>query len=176
MKCMFTLLALVWAGSSMGADWQVTQSDSISAYVMCHEGDCPVRTAKVLDLPVPVPMPARESDNAAKPLAVSSSTSVTSVRFALASARLSQTEKAKLKAFLERHRDAGRFLILGSTDQVGKKRFNETLAYKRGMAVAVFMRANGIPTQNIKVDSRCCIEHPPSTNPGARRAVISINE
>lgn len=34
MKCMFTLLALVWAGSSMAADWQVTQSDSISAYVI----------------------------------------------------------------------------------------------------------------------------------------------
>ena len=54
MKRMFTLLALVWAGLSMGADWQVTQSDSISAYVMCHQGDCPVRTAKVLDLPVSV--------------------------------------------------------------------------------------------------------------------------
>ncbi|MEQ1591445.1 MAG: OmpA family protein [Thiobacillaceae bacterium] len=173
MKRMFTLLALVWAGSSMGADWLVTQPDSVSVYVMCHEGDCPVRTAKVLDLPVPVPMHSRESDSADKPVAVTSSTSV---RFTLASARLSQTEKAKLKAFLERHRDAGRFLILGSTDQVGKKRFNETLAYKRGMAVAVFMRANGIPTQNIKVDSRCCIEHPPSTNPGARRAVISIYE
>ena len=173
MKCMFTLLALVWAGSSMGADWQVTQSDSISAYVMCHEGDCPVRTAKVLDLPVPVPMPARESDSAAKPLAVSSSTSV---RFALASARLSQTEKAKLKAFLERHRDARRFLILGSTDQVGKKRFNETLATKRGIAAAAFLRANSIPTQNIKVESQCCIEHPPRANPGARRAVISIND
>ena len=70
MKCMFTLLALVWAGSSMGADWQVTQSDSISAYVMCHQGDCPVRTAKVFDLPVAVPMPARVSDSAAKPVAV----------------------------------------------------------------------------------------------------------
>ena len=173
MKCMFTLLALVLAGSSMAADWQVTQSDSISAYVMCHAGDCPVRTAKVFDLPVPVPIPARKSDSAAKPVAVSSSTSV---RFALASARLSQTEKAKLKAFLERHRDARRFLILGSTDQVGKKRFNETLAYKRGIAVAVFMRANGVQKRNIKVDSRCCIEHPPSTNPGVRRAVISINE
>lgn len=173
MKCMFTLLALVWAGSSMAADWQVTQSDSISAYVMCHAGDCPVRTAKVFDLPVPVPMPARKSDSAAKPVAVSSSTSV---RFALASARLSQTEKAKLKAFLERHRDARRFLILASTDQVGKKRFNETLAYKRGIAVAVFMRANGVQKRNIKVDSRCCIEYPPSTNPSARRAVISINE
>jgi len=173
MKCMFTLLALVLAGSSMAADWQVTQSDSISAYVMCHAGDCPVRTAKVFDLPVPVPIPARKSDSAAKPVAVSSSTSV---RFALASARLSQTEKAKLKAFLERHRDARRFLILGSTDQVGKKRFNETLAYKRGIAVAVFMRANGVQKRNIKVDSRCCIEHPPSMNPGARRAVISINE
>jgi len=170
---MFTLLALVLAGSSMAADWQVTQSDSISAYVMCHAGDCPVRTAKVFDLPVPVPIPARKSDSAAKPVAVSSSTSV---RFALASARLSQTEKAKLKAFLERHRDARRFLILGSTDQVGKKRFNETLAYKRGIAVAVFMRANGVQKRNIKVDSRCCIEHPPSMNPGARRAVISINE
>ena len=173
MKCMFTLLALVWAGSSMGADWQVTQSDSINAYVMCHEGDCPVRTAKVFDLPVPVPMPARKSDSAAKPVAVSSSTSV---RFALASARLSQTEKAKLKAFLERHRGARRFLILGSTDQVGKKRFNETLAYKRGIAVAAFMRTNGVQKRNIKVDSRCCIEYPPSTNPSARRAVISINE
>ncbi|MBZ0068799.1 MAG: OmpA family protein [Thiobacillus sp.] len=173
MKCMFALLALVWAGSSMAADWQVTQSDSISAYVMCHAGDCPVRTAKVLDLAVPVPMPAMESDSAAKPVAVSSSTSV---RFALASARLSQTDKAKLKAFLERHRDARRFLILGSTDQVGKKRFNETLAYKRGIAVAVFMHANGVQKRNIKVDSRCCIDHPPSTNPGARRAVISINE
>lgn len=173
MKCMFTLLALVWAGSSMAADWQVTQSDSISAYVMCHAGDCPVRTAKVFDLPVPVPMPARKSDSAAKPVAVSSSTSV---RFALASARLSQTEKAKLKAFLERHRGARRFLILGSTDQVGKKRFNETLAYKRGIAVAVFMHANGVQKRNIKVDSRCCIEHPPGTNPGARRAVISIYE
>ncbi|MFH1817541.1 MAG: OmpA family protein [Pseudomonadota bacterium] len=170
---MFTLLALVWAGSSMAADWQVTQSDSISAYVMCHAGDCPVRTAKVFDLPVPVPMPARKSDSAAKPVAVSSSTSV---RFALASARLSQTEKAKLKAFLERHRGARRFLILGSTDQVGKKRFNETLAYKRGIAVAVFMHANGVQKRNIKVDSRCCIEHPPGTNPGARRAVISIYE
>ncbi len=173
MKRMFTLLALVWAGSSMGADWQVTQSDSISAYVMCHEGDCPVRTAKVLDLPVAVPMPARVPESAAKPVAVHSSTLV---RYALASARLSQTEKAKLKAFLERHRDARRFLILGSTDQVGKKQFNESLAYKRGMAVADFMRANGVPKRNIKVDSRCCIEHPPSTNPGARRAVISINE
>ena len=64
MKRMFTLLALVWAGSSMGADWKVTQSESISAYVMCHQGDCPVRTAKVLDLPVAVPMPARVSDSA----------------------------------------------------------------------------------------------------------------
>jgi outer membrane protein OmpA-like peptidoglycan-associated protein len=173
MKRMFTLLALVWAGSSMGADWQVMQSDSISAYVMCHQGDCPVRTAKVLDLPVAVPMPARVSDSAAKPLALSSSTSV---RFALASARLGQTEKAKLKAFLERHRDARRFLVLGSTDEVGKRQFNELLAYKRGMAVADFMRANGVSKRNIKVDSRCCIEHPPSTNPGARRAVISINE
>ena len=96
MKRMFTLLALVWAGSSMGADWQVTQSDSISAYVMCHQGDCPVRTAKVFDLPVAVPMPARVSDSAAKPLTVHSSTSV---RFALASARLSQTEKAKSQGF-----------------------------------------------------------------------------
>jgi outer membrane protein OmpA-like peptidoglycan-associated protein len=173
MKRMFTLLALVWAGSSMGADWQVTQSDSISAYVMCHQGDCPVRTAKVFDLPVAVPMPARVSNSAAKPVAMHSSTSV---RFALASARLSQAEKAKLKAFLKRHRDVGRFLILGSTDQVGKKRFNETLAYKRGMAVAAYLRANGVQKRNIKVDSRCCIEHPPSTNPGARRAVISINE
>lgn len=173
MKRKFTLLALVWAGSSMAADWQVTQSDSISAYVMCHQGDCPVRTAKVLDLPVAVPMPARVSDSAAKPFTMHSSTSV---RFALASARLSQAEKAKLKVFLKRHRDVGRFLILGSTDQIGKKRFNETLAYKRGMAVAVFMRANGIPKWNIKVDSRCCIEHPPSTNPDARRAVISTNE
>jgi outer membrane protein OmpA-like peptidoglycan-associated protein len=121
MKRMFTLLSLVWAGSSMGADWQVTQSDSISAYVMCHQGDCPVRTAKVLDLPVAVPMPARVSNSAAKPVAMHSSTSV---RFALASARLSQAEKVKLKAFLKRHRDAGRFLILGSTDQVGRKRFN----------------------------------------------------
>lgn len=173
MKRMFTLLALVWAGSSMGAGWQVTQSDSISAYVMCHQGDCPVRTAKVLDLPVAVPMPAMVSDSAAKPVAMHSSTSV---RFALASARLSQAEKAKLKAFLERHRGAKRFLILGSTDQIGKKRFNETLAYKRGMAVASFMRANGIPNRSIKFDSQCCIEHPPGTNPGARRAVISIYE
>lgn len=173
MKRMFTLLALFWAGASMGADWQVTQSDSISAYVMCHQGDCPVRTSKVFDLPVAVPMPARVSDSAAKPVTMQSSTSV---RFALASARLSQAEKAKLHAFLERHRDAGRFLILGSTDQIGKKRFNETLAKKRGMAVAGFMRANGVQKWNIKVDSRCCIEHPPSTNPNARRALISINE
>ncbi|MGA9163765.1 MAG: hypothetical protein WBZ31_04860 [Thiobacillus sp.] len=173
MKRMFTLLAMVWAGSSMAANWQVTQSDSISAYVMCHQGDCPVRTAKVFDLPVAVPMPARVSDSAAKPLTVHSSTSV---RFALASARLSHAEKASLNAFLKLHRDAGRLLVVGSTDQIGKKRFNETLAYKRGMAVAGFMRANGIPVWNIKVDSRCCIEHPPSTNPGARRAVISINE
>ncbi|MDP1756536.1 MAG: hypothetical protein Q8L38_03690 [Pseudohongiella sp.] len=122
MKCIFTLLALVWAGSSMADDWQVTQSDSVSAYVMCHEGDCPVRTAKVLDLPVPAPLPAKESDSAAKPVAVHSSTSV---RFALASARLSQTEKAKLQAFLERHRDARSFLILGSTDQVGKKQLTK---------------------------------------------------
>jgi len=43
MKCMFTLLALVWAGSSMGADWQVTQSDSISAYVMCHARRLPCK-------------------------------------------------------------------------------------------------------------------------------------
>ena len=173
MKRKFTLLALVWAGSSMGSDWQVTQSDSISAYVICHQGDCPVRTAKVLDLPVAVPMPARVSDSAAKPVTVHSSTSV---RFALASARLSQAEKARLKAFLKRHRDAGRFLVVGSTDQIGKKRFNETLAYKRGIAVAVFMHANGVQKRNIKVDSRCCIDHPPSTNPSARRAVISINE
>lgn len=173
MKRMFTLLALVWAGSSIGADWLVTQPDSVSAYVMCHEGDCPVRTAKVLDMPVPVSMPVRGSDSAVKPAAVISSISV---RFALASTRLSQTEKTKLKSFLDAHPDAGGFLVVGSTDQLGKKRFNETLAFKRGMAVAVFMRANGVQKRNIKVDSRCCIEHPPSTNPSARRAVISINE
>lgn len=173
MKHLFTLYAMVWAGSTMAADWQVTQSDSVSVYVMCHEGDCPIRTVKVFDLPFPAPLPIRKPDTAAKPIPLPSSISVS---FELASARLSRIEKDKLKAFLELHRDAGHFRILGSTDQVGKRRFNETLAIRRGMAVAAFLRANGVTKANIKVDSRCCIEHPPRINPGARRAVISIDE
>lgn len=171
MKSLLTWLTLFWVGSALGADWHVTQANAVSVYVLCHEGDCPARTVKVLDVPSPVI--ARETALPTTPIVVPSPISV---RFDLASDRLIPAEKTRLKAFLERLPDAARFLVMGSTDQVGHKQFNAALATKRARAVAAFMRANGVQKGSIKVDARCCIEHPPSTNPGARRAVISIIE
>lgn len=173
MKIALGLLALFMTASAMAEGWEVTQSAQSGVYVLCHEAGCPDRTVKVLDLPEPVAAQNGQPVPAAKPSVLPPSTSL---HFRLASARIQSHERSQLKAFLLQHPDAKRFLVSGSTDRVGKKRFNQSLAKRRALAAAGLLRNHGIPRANISVDSRCCIGYPPSTNPGARRAVISINE
>ena len=170
MRTTLSLVALLMASPVMAEGWDVTQS--VNVYVLCHGAECPARTVKVLDVPEPVLAQAKQADPVKTPIGLAPSVSL---HFELASAQIRRHESAKLKAFLQQHPDAKRFLVTGSTDQVGKKRFNQTLAKRRATAVAGLLRSHGIQSAGIGIDSRCCIGYPPSTNPGARRAVISIN-
>jgi len=170
MKAIASFIMLASAWPAFADDWEVSQSSGNSSYVFCQGADCPVRTVKLLDMPYPdTRAPAVATRPHREPLSLT-------LKFGLASARLSEVNRAMLNKFGKAAGVSVRYVVAGSTDRIGARFFNRSLASKRAHAVAKMLRGMGVPGENIKVESRCCIESPPSVNPGARRVVIRVIE
>ena len=97
------------------------------------------------------------------------------VLFSLGSAKLDNDSLKVLREAVSGLPATARFTLMGHTDEVGSRKFNEQLARKRAGAVMDALLTLGITRARINsVDSRCCIDHPPSINPLARRADVVI--
>jgi hypothetical protein len=153
----------------------ITQTEGAAHYVFCAA--CPDRTPKRLALnPPTVALVAPPGLVAVpdKPVAPRSPDPVT-VRFSLGSAKLGNDSLRVLREAVSALPATARFTLIGHTDEVGSRKFNEQLAKRRAGAVMDALLTLGISSARIdSVDSHCCIDHPPAINPQARRADVVI--
>jgi outer membrane protein OmpA-like peptidoglycan-associated protein len=140
--------------------------------VFCDQ--CPERTPKQLSLPTPIaPIVARTVPETP----AIKRTQRWALHFSLGSSRLGTASRVMLNevvSALNAH-PLLRISIQGHTDLVGAQRFNKRLASGRARAVRDALLALGIPGARIEpLAANCCIEHPPITNPSARRVDVLI--
>jgi hypothetical protein len=66
--------------------------------------------------------------------------------------------------------------VTGYTDQLGKSGYNRRLARARADAVYHALLKAGVKRAGISVHSTCCIDHPPTVNPLARKVIIQFQD
>jgi outer membrane protein OmpA-like peptidoglycan-associated protein len=153
----------------------ITQPEGEAHYVFCAA--CPDRTPKRLALaPAPVALVAPPALVAApEKHAEPKPTGPITVLFSRGSAKLGNDSLKDLREVVSALPATARFTLIGHTDEVGSRKFNEQLARKRAGAVRDALLTLGISRARINaVGSRCCIDHPPTINPQARRADVVI--
>lgn len=136
-------------------------------FVLCHLPECAKPTPKVLDVTVqPV---------ARKPPVIVPVEQSTTVHFRLGSDRLTKSALVRIGELARSWKaEGGSFEVLASTDKLGGHAVNRLLADRRARAVKRALMDAGVPATSISSSARCCIEHPPTTNPNARRAVVRL--
>ena len=142
-----------------------------AVFALC--ATCPGPTPKTLaPAPITVALPERPALTSPAPKEVRITHSV---RFPLASARLTKDARQSLEALLPQLREAKSITITGHTDRVGSKAFNRRLAMHRAAAVKRALMSLGIPQEQIAlVRGVCCVDDPPPVNPPARRADLEL--
>lgn len=135
---------------------------------------CPERTPKQISLPPSAaPVVARTIPEAP----TIKRTQRWALHFSLGSSKLGKRSLDLLNEILTAlNADPSvRISIAGHTDLVGSQRFNKRLARARARAVRDALFDLGMSHARIEqLAADCCIEHPPTTNPGARRVDILI--
>jgi outer membrane protein OmpA-like peptidoglycan-associated protein len=163
------------------AAYGVSQDPITREYVFCE--NCPAPTRKVLDLPsqpaskvaaTQSPMPATAPVvNPLPPAKVR----ILRIAFGFDSSALSKNAMDAIKEFvvydLAVPGSRSVITITGSTDKVGARRHNKLLALRRARAVRDALVRMNVAKDRIKVVAKCCVDFPPSVNPGARRAVVT---
>lgn len=154
----------------------ITQ-DVTGQYVFCEL--CPSPTKKILDLPEPQPAALAMAPDATSSLPVAPPASTPSparaqVLFKLNSAALLPSARRILDALVPQASTVSKIVITGHTDKVGKRAVNERLAAARAASVKAYLIKKGISAERIRTGAGCCIDHPPSWNPPARRVDIEV--
>lgn len=135
---------------------------------------CPERTPKLIPLPPPAAPVVARAIPEAPPI---KRTQRWALHFSLGSSRLGRGSRDMLNEIVsELNADPSvRVSIEGHTDLLGSHRFNRRLAKARARAVRDALFDLGVSRARIEqLAADCCIEHPPTTNPGARRVDILI--
>lgn len=141
-------------------------------FMFCDQ--CPERTPKLISLPPPAAPVVARTIPEAPPI---KRTQRWALHFGLGSSRLGKGSLDMLNEILtELNADPSvRVSIEGHTDLLGSHRFNRRLAKARARAVRDALFDLGVSRERIEqLAADCCIEHPPTTNPGARRVDILI--
>lgn len=155
--------------------WSIDQSPLAPEYILCRVGEtCPAHSQKIVDMgparpaavAVPVAAPQRPRVIAIEPVAV---------LFPLASSRLDESARGVLDGMKGWREGPYRIRIVGMTDRLGSRAFNQKLARARAQAVADHLIRHGYDAKRIAVDSQCCVDFPPTANPAARRALIHVS-
>ncbi len=135
---------------------------------------CPERTPKLISLPPPAaPIVAR----AIPEVPTTKHPQRWALHFSLGSSRLGKGSLDTLNEIVtELKADPSvRLSIEGHTDLLGSHRFNKRLAISRARAVRDALFARGVSrTRMAQLAGDCCVDHPPTTNPDARRVDILI--
>ncbi len=141
-------------------------------FMFCDK--CPERTPKQVSLPPPVaPIAARTLPDAL----IAKRSQRWALLFSLGSSRLGKGSRDTLNEIVsELTADPSvRISIEGHTDLLGSHRFNKRLAISRARAVRDALFVRGISrTRMAQLAGDCCVEHPPTMNPDARRVDILI--
>ena len=152
----------------------VAQLHNKIPFMFCEQ--CPERTPKLIPLPPPAaPVVARAIPEAPSV----KRTQRWALHFSLGSSRLGKGSLDTLNEIVtELNADSTvRVSIEGHTDLLGSDRFNRRLAKARARAVRDALIDLGMSRARIEqLAADCCIEHPPTTNPGARRVDILIKQ
>lgn len=139
-------------------------------FMFCDQ--CPERTPKLIPQPPPAaPVVARVMPEA-PPI---KRTQRWALPFGLGSSRLGKRSLDMLNEVVsELNTDPSvRVSIEGHTDLLGSHRFNRRLAKARARAVRNALFDLGVSRARIEqLVEDCCIEHPPTANPDARRVDI----
>ena len=141
-------------------------------FMFCDQ--CPERTPKLIPLPPPAAPVVARAIPEAPPI---KRTQRWALHFGLGSSRIGKSSLDMLKEIVsELNADPSvRVSIEGHTDLLGSHRFNRRLAKARARAVRDALFDLGVSRARIEQSAaECCIEHPPTTNPGARRVDILI--
>jgi outer membrane protein OmpA-like peptidoglycan-associated protein len=128
-----------------------------SAWRFCTTNECARPTQKTVVVePLPVVIPDVSASPKQVPKSVKTTRTV-SVRFQLASARLTpQAERVLREEFAHRN-VIDSIVIEGRTDDLGTHSFNERLARNRADAVAAFIKQLGVSGEvTIKSQGKCC--------------------
>lgn len=122
-------------------------------YVACI--DCPEPTKKTIHLPPPAkPLPVKREEVAPpKPVITT-----LKVHFRFGKATLDKEGRKELAAAAAEAKKGEAVVVLGRTDPVGGKKFNERLAEKRAEIVKQELIAAGIPAASIHAGTHkpCC--------------------
>lgn len=141
-------------------------------FMFCDQ--CPERTPKLIPLPPPAaPVVARTIPEAP----TIKRTQRWALHFSLGSSKLGKGSLDMLNEIVSALNvdPSVRLSIEGHTDLLGSHRFNKRLARARARAVRDALFDLGVSRARIEqLAADCCIEHPPTTNPGARRVDILI--
>lgn len=150
----------------------VAQLHGQTPFKFCDQ--CPERTPKLISLPPPAaPVVARTIPEAP----TIKRTQRWALHFSLGSSRLGKGSRLILNEIVtELNEDPSvRLSLEGHTDLLGSNRFNKRLAKARARAVRDALFDLGVSRARIEqLAADCCIEHPPTSNPGARRVDILI--
>ena len=143
-------------------------------FMFCDQ--CPERTPKLIPLPPPAAPVVARAIPEAPPI---KRTQRWALHFSLGSSRLGRGSLDMLNEVVSKlNADPSvRVSIEGHTDLLGSHRFNRRLAKARARAVRDALIDLGVRHARIEqLAADCCIEHPPTTNPGARRVDILIKQ
>lgn len=151
----------------------VAQLHGQTPFMFCDE--CPEPTPKHL----PLPQPAAPALARIPEAPTIKRTQRWALHFSLGSSRLGEGARVMLNEIVTELNDdpSVRLSLTGHTDLVGTLRFNKRLARARTRAVRDALFDLGVSRARIEqLASTCCVEHPPTTNPGARRVDILIKQ
>ncbi len=123
-------------------------------YVACI--DCPEPTRKTVNLPPPLPQPVpiQKVEKKAPEVAITTH----KVHFRFGKATLDTRGEKELSASIADAKNGEKVVVLGRTDPVGSRKFNESLAIKRAETVRKKLIAAGIPAAAIHAGTHhpCC--------------------
>lgn len=127
-------------------------------WVVCT--NCRTPTPKTLAVMPSVSLPQRQPVPPA-PVAKGAEKHRYEVRFAFDSARLSPAARAKLKRIGYELQGADHIEVLGRTDAIGGKHYNDKLARRRARAVVAYFKKHGV-NASLRVEGRgkCCYAAP----------------
>jgi len=125
--------------------------------------------------PLVAPEPSTSASGVSDVLAEPSSEPLEPIYFDTDRARLSETERAKLKRYAQvilEHTDSGLVTILGHCDERGSEAYNLALGKRRATVVSNYLKNLGVPASRLQTFTRG--EMQPAF-PGHDESVWSLN-